>query len=166
MFRRVRVNQPFGVRCLSVGDTLPSVPFHHNSPANEVTIPKTGKQVLVGIPAAFSPGCSNTHVPGYIARMKEFKDLGVERIYVISVNDAFVMSAYEKSFDLGSTADFVFLSDRNGEWTERADLGFDASRILGKLRCKRFAAFVEGGRVQAIHVEADGTGITGSAADK
>jgi hypothetical protein len=75
---------------VKAGDAIPSVELFEDSPGNKVNIAdllKTGKGVIIGVPAAFSPGCSDTHIPGYMNSDK-LKDAG--NVFVVSVNDAFV----------------------------------------------------------------------------
>lgn len=164
-------------RFLSVGQSLPTVELRHTTPGDLFTIPSTGKQVVVGVPAAFSPGCSNSHIPGYLSQIAKFKEAGVEGIYVVSVNDVFVMNAWSTSFASESTRDVLhsggegegyvkFLADHDGAWTRAAELEFDATKILGNPRSKRFAAIVQNGTVKSLFVESDGTGITVSKAEK
>jgi hypothetical protein len=72
------------------GDSIPNIDLYEDSPGNKVNLSKelaSGKGVVIGVPAAFSPSCSDTHVPGYIASDK-LKDAG--KVFVVSVNDAFV----------------------------------------------------------------------------
>jgi 2-Cys peroxiredoxin 5 len=72
------------------GDSIPNVDLFEDSPGNKVNLSKelaTGKGVIIGVPAAFSPSCSDTHIPGYIASDK-LKSAG--KVFVVSVNDAFV----------------------------------------------------------------------------
>lgn len=74
---------------VKVGDAIPDVELHENSPGNKVSIAQAlkGRGLIIGVPAAFSPSCSEKHIPGYInyAALKEAGD-----VYVVSVNDAFV----------------------------------------------------------------------------
>lgn len=163
-------------RWLSTGDALPAVQLRHASPGDLFTISESGRQIVVGVPAAFSPGCSNSHIPGYRNNIKEFQNAGIQNIHVISVNDAFVMNAWSKSFKAKSSEDVLsssddvdgyikFLADHDGAWTRAADIGFDASKILGNYRSKRFAALIEAGKVKKLFIEPDNTGITVSSAE-
>ena len=82
---------------ISVGSPVPDVSVKVNSPTetlNFSTLP--GKNVIVVVPAAFSPSCSEIQVPEYIGRFKEFEQKGVKGVYVVSVNDIFVMKAWKK----------------------------------------------------------------------
>lgn len=75
---------------VKVGDTVPDIELWEDSPGNRVNLAKelaSGKGLIIGIPAAFSPGCSDSHIPGYLADPKT-KDAG--KAFVVSTNDAFV----------------------------------------------------------------------------
>lgn len=75
---------------MKVGDAIPNVDLFEDSPGNKVNLASelgSGKGLIIGVPAAFSPACSETHVPGYIASDK-LKSAG--KVFVVSVNDAFV----------------------------------------------------------------------------
>ncbi len=77
-------------RALTTGQLLPAINLREGSPGNLVTL-QPSNAIVVGTPAAFSPGCSQSHVPGFVAARDQFRDLGFKEIYVIAVNDAFVM---------------------------------------------------------------------------
>ncbi|KAK3657567.1 hypothetical protein LTR56_002342 [Elasticomyces elasticus] len=83
---------------VQINDAIPDVELMENSPGNKVSIAKElkGKGVIIGVPAAFSPSCSESHIPGYINSSK-LKDAG--QVFVVSVNDAFVMGQWGKSLD-------------------------------------------------------------------
>lgn len=75
---------------VQVGDAVPDVELHEDSPGNKVNLAKElaeGEGLIIGVPAAFSPGCSDSHIPGYLAEPKT-KEAG--KAFIVSVNDAFV----------------------------------------------------------------------------
>jgi len=112
-----------------------------------------GKKVgLFGVPGAFTPLCSDHHLPGYIARAKDIEAKGVDAIACVSVNDAFVMGAWGK--DRGVGDDIVMLADGNGDLAKALGLDFDGSNFGMGLRCQRFAAIVEDGVITLFNVEA------------
>ncbi|KAJ8607103.1 hypothetical protein MRB53_040539 [Persea americana] len=159
MFRLYRPVARLNARFLQTGQTLPSVKLQLSTPANEVSIPAKDVHVVVGIPAAFSPGCSQTHIPGYFSNIQRFKSKGVAGIHVISVNDVFVMTAYREQF--AKDDEYIrFLADPGCKWTTSANLDFDASKVLGNTRCTRFAAIIKDGKVEQVFAEPDKTGIT------
>ncbi|EUC51221.1 hypothetical protein COCMIDRAFT_26 [Bipolaris oryzae ATCC 44560] len=150
---------------VKVGDKLPDVDLVEGSPGNKVNLAKelTGKGVIVGVPAAFSPSCSESHVPGYINSPK-LKDAG--KVFVVSVNDPFVMKAWGKILDPSGSSGIRFLGDPSLGFTKALDLSFDGASIFGGDRSKRYALVIENGTVKAAHVEPDNTGLNVSAAEK
>ena len=125
-----------------------------------------GKKVVIfGVPGAFTPGCSKTHLPGYIKDAERIKGKGVAEIGCVSVNDPFVMAAWGEAH--GAAGKVRMLADTNAEFAKAAGLALDLS-VLGGVRCKRFSAVVTDGVVEALNVEpADApTGMTCSLADK
>ncbi|XP_015118968.1 peroxiredoxin-5, mitochondrial [Diachasma alloeum] len=151
---------------IAVGDKVPAVDLYEDSPANKVNLAKTaaGKKIIVfGVPGAFTPGCSKTHLPGFVQKADELKSKGVSEIFCVSVNDPFVMAAWGK--DHQADGKVRMLADTNGEFAKAADLAMDLP-VLGGTRCKRFSMVVEDGVVKEINVEPDNTGLSCSLADK
>lgn len=149
-------------RFLSTGARVPRIPLYLGSPSNTITLPESGKVLIIGIPAAFSPNCTGEHIPGYISSVSAFKDLGINDFYVISTNDVFVMSAYADSLP-GS--DLQYLADPAGDWSKAADLQFEA-KVLGGFRTKRFAAIANKGVIEDLFVESDGVSVDKSSAKR
>jgi glutaredoxin/glutathione-dependent peroxiredoxin len=111
------------------------------------------KVVLFAVPGAFTPTCSMQHLPGFIAKAKDIKAKGVDRIACVSVNDAFVMDAWGK--DKGAD-DVMMLADGNGEFTKAMGLDFDGSGIGFGLRSQRYAAIIDDGVVKKLFVDKPG----------
>lgn len=87
---------------LQVGEKVPSVDLFEDSPANKVNIAdlSSGKKVvLFAVPGAFTPGCSKTHLPGYVQKAEKMKSEGVGEIVCVSVNDPYVMAAWGAQHD-------------------------------------------------------------------
>lgn len=148
------------------GDKLPTIDLFEDSPANKVNIGElcAGKKVILfGVPGAFTPGCSNTHLPGYVTRASELKSSGASEIVCVSVNDPFVMSAWGKKHNAGGQV--RMLADPAAAFTKALDLGADLPP-LGGLRSKRYSMVVEDGVVKSLNVEPDGTGLSCSLVDK
>jgi peroxiredoxin len=124
---------------------------------------KGKKVVLIGLPAAFSPTCSEKHVPGYLAHIDDFRKKGVDKVAVLAVNDFFTMKAWAKTQGVGTN--LIFLADGNGEMTKALGVELDLSKALLGVRCKRFSMVVEDGLVKATAIEPDGTGYTVSSAE-
>jgi len=151
---------------IKVGDKLPNLDvLVENSPGNKVDLSEftKGKALIIGVPAAFSPSCSNSHVPGYISH-KKLKDAG--NVFVVAVNDPFVTKAWGASLDPTGSSGIRFLGDPTAKFTEALDLAFDGTAIFGGPRSKRYALEVENGKVKSLHVEPDNTGLDVSAAEK
>ncbi|XP_034243543.1 peroxiredoxin-5, mitochondrial [Thrips palmi] len=151
---------------VKVGDKVPSVDLYEKSPANKVNFASLcdGKKVVVfGVPGAFTPGCSKTHLPGYIADADKLKSQGVSEIVCISVNDAFVMDAWAQAHK--TEGKVRMLADPSAQLTKELGLEQDLPP-LGGIRSKRFSMVVESGVVKSLNVEPDGTGLSCSLASK
>jgi glutaredoxin/glutathione-dependent peroxiredoxin len=144
---------------IKVGDPIPDVALWTMTPDGPTTVRSSevlgaGKVVLFAVPGAFTPGCSNVHLPGFVEHGAELKAKGVDRIACVAVNDAFVMRAWGDKHGAGD--DILMLSDGNGEFTEAMGMVMDGSRLgLGK-RSKRYAAILEGGVVTQLEVDESG----------
>ena len=140
---------------IKVGDRVPNATFRVKTA--EGIKPKTtddvfkGKKVaLFGVPGAFTPTCSNLHMPSFVKNVGNFKSKGVDTVAVVSVNDAFVMDAWKTA----SKADGIdFLADGNAEFAKGIDLALDASGNGLGTRVKRFSMVVDNGVVKAINIE-------------
>ncbi|KAI4862319.1 Redoxin-domain-containing protein [Hypoxylon rubiginosum] len=150
---------------VQVGEPVPDLDvLHEDSPGNKVNLARElGSGVIVGVPAAFSGACSQKHVPSYIQHPK-LRDAG--KVFVVAVNDAFVMKAWADQLDPTHESGIRFLADPSGEFTKALDLGFEAPAIFGDVRAKRYALVIEDGKVKNVYVEPDNTGTTITMADK
>jgi peroxiredoxin len=157
------------VMTIAVGDKLPDVAVQIMRTGERG--PKTvqtaevlghGKVVLFGVPGAFTPTCSDYHLPGFVARANDLKAKGVDTIACVSVNDAFVMEAWGREHKVG--ADVVMLGDGNGEFTAALGLEADLSGFGLGSRSKRYAAVIEDGVVTGLYVETK-AGLDVSSAD-
>jgi|UniRef100_A0A7S4LA67 2-Cys peroxiredoxin 5 len=150
---------------ISVGDKLPSVELHEGTPAGKVNIAElcsSKKVVIFGVPGAFTPGCSKTHLPGYVADADKFKSKGVDELVCVSVNDAFVMAEWGTAQNADGKV--RMLADPAAEFTKAIGTDLDLTAALGNVRTKRFSMVVEDGTVKAMNVEPDNTGLTCSLA--
>lgn len=109
--------------------------------------------VLFSVPGAFTPTCSEKHLPGYIALFDAFRDKGIG-VACMSVNDPFVMKAWAESQHAPEEMDI--LADGNGDFAKALGLELDASAYGMGIRSKRFAMLVDNGVVARIEVEAPG----------
>ena len=114
-----------------------------------------GKRVVIfGLPGAFTPTCSAKHVPGYVEHAEQLRVAGIDEIWCVSVNDAFVMGAWGDNQGTGDKVDM--LADGNGDFTRALGLEMDATRFgMGK-RSQRFSMVVDNGVVTQLNVEAPG----------
>jgi len=122
----------------------------------------TGKVVLFAVPGAFTPTCSDAHLPGFLLRAEELKAKGVDKIVCIAVNDAFVMGAWAKDRQVGDA--IVMLADGNGEFTKAMGLELDGSSFGLGTRSQRYAAIIEDGVIKDLFVE-PGAGLEVSSAE-
>ncbi len=153
---------------IAIGDRIPDVKvftFGENGP--EVTtsaeVLGSGRVVLFGVPGAFTPTCSDHHLPGFVMRTEELKNKGVDKIVCVSVNDPFVMGAWGKDQNVGTS--IVMLADGNGEFTQAVGLTMDGSGFGLGSRSQRYAAIIEDGIVTWLGVE-PGPGLNASSVEE
>ncbi|XP_028158900.1 peroxiredoxin-5, mitochondrial [Ostrinia nubilalis] len=157
---------PLAMAPVKVGDQLPAADLFEDSPANKVNTCEltAGKKVIVfGVPGAFTPGCSKTHLPGYVQSADKLKAEGVSEIVCVSVNDPYVMSAWGAQHN--TKGKVRMLADPKGAFIKALDLGTDLPP-LGGFRSKRFSMVVNDSKIEELNVEPDGTGLSCSLADK
>ena len=142
---------------IQVGDRLPEVPLQRIREGVETVDTRTlfdGRKVLLfAVPGAFTPTCSEKHLPGYVEHFDAFRERGIE-VVCMSVNDPFVMQAWGKSQDVPDG--MMMLADGNAEFTRALGLELDASSYGMGTRAKRFALYAEDGVVRHLCVEAPG----------
>ena len=140
------------------GDSLPDVPLTIAAADGPKPTTSTeffgGKRVaLFAVPGAFTPTCSARHLPSYVEKANELKGKGVDEIACISVNDPFVMSAWNQR---DGSQDITMLADGNGAFTDAVGLSFDGSKFgMGK-RSQRYSMIVNDGVVEQLNVEEPG----------
>lgn len=116
------------------------------------------KAIVFGVPGAYTPTCSQKHLPGFVAQRDALAKKGVDLVACLSVNDAFVMEAWAK--DQGALGKVVMLADGSAEFTKAAGLELDLTAAGLGLRCKRWAAVVENGVVKSLDVDDKGLELT------
>jgi peroxiredoxin len=121
----------------------------------EVAKLTAGKKIAVfGLPGAFTPTCSAKHVPGYVQKADEFKAAGVDEIWCVSVNDAFVMGAWGR--DQKTAGKVRMMADGSADFAKATGLTLDlGARGMG-LRSQRFSMLVDNGVVKSLNIEAPG----------
>lgn len=114
-----------------------------------------GKKIAVfAVPGAFTPTCSAKHLPGYIQHAADFKAKGVDEIWAISVNDAFVMGAWGRAQK--ATGIVRLLADGSAKFTQALGLDADFSEKGMGIRSQRYSMLLEDGVVTQLNVEAPG----------
>ena len=141
---------------IKVGDKIPSAKLQHKTKDGVQTITTDelfkGKKVVVfALPGAFTPTCSAKHLPGFVNHFNELKGKGVDTVACLSVNDAFVMSAWGKDQNVGDKV--MMLADGNGDFTKAVGLTMDGTGYGMGLRSQRYAMVVDDGVVKTLNVE-------------
>ena len=151
------------------GDRLPTVTLQEmgaDGPQEVSTddLCRGRRVVLFGVPGAFTPTCSNAHLPGFLANAHAIRAKGVDEIACLSVNDAFVMGAWGKSQNTGN--EVRMLADGDGAFAEAAGLVLDLTGHGLGVRSQRFAMVVDDGVVESIEIDPDPTKAEASSAER
>lgn len=151
---------------IKVGDNLPATTLMEFSEVegegcslgpNPVDVSKAtaGKVIaLFALPGAFTPTCSAKHVPGYLEKFSEFKAAGVDEIWCLSVNDAFVMGAWAR--DQKSLGKVRMLADGDAAFAKATGLTLDLTGKGLGLRSNRYSMLVKDGKVASLNIEGPG----------
>ncbi len=153
---------------IATGERIPDVKvFTYGESGPEATtsgeVLGEGKVVLFAVPGAFTPTCSDYHLPGFVIRSDEIRAKGVDRIVGLSVNDPFVMKAWGQDQKVGDAV--VLVADGNGAFTKAMGLEMDGSAVGLGARSQRYAAVIEDGVVTWLAVE-PGPGLNVSSAEE
>ncbi|KAL2933545.1 Peroxiredoxin-2E chloroplastic [Bienertia sinuspersici] len=156
------------VASISVGSKLPEATLSYLDASDEVKtvtisdLTSSKKAILFAVPGAFTPTCSQKHVPGFVEKAQELKSKGVDVIACISVNDAFVMKAWKENLKINDDS-VLLLSDGNGDFTRAigAELDLRDKPVGLGVRSKRYSMLVENGVVKVLNME-DGGAFTTS----
>jgi len=152
---------------IAVGDSIPDVRLRligtlSSEQVSSADVLGKGRIVLFGVPAAFSPTCSDVHLPGFIAHADELHARGVDRIFCVSVNDHYVMAAWGRSQGTGDKVSL--LADGNGDLARALGLDIDLSANGMGTRNRRYAAVLDDGVITHLALE-DRTGLEVSTAE-
>jgi peroxiredoxin len=152
---------------IAVGDPIPDVELWKVTEDGFTSVRSSavlgkGKVVLFAVPGAFTPTCSDYHLPGFVIRSDEIRAKGVDTIACISVNDPFVMGAWARDQKVPDAVEM--LADGNGEFTRALGLEMDGSAVGLGTRSQRYAAILDDGVVTALFVEPE-RGLTVSSAE-
>lgn len=139
------------------GDTIPDTTIQlidgEIKPCHTGELFAERKVLLFGLPGAFTPTCSNKHLPGYISHHAEFQQRGIS-VMCLAVNDAYVMQAWAATQQV--PAGLLMLADGNASFTRALGLELDGTAFGMGLRTRRFALYAEDGVVRVLQVEAPG----------
>ena len=140
---------------IQVGDHLPQVTFRVSGPEGPQAkttddVFKGRRVVLVGVPGAFTPACHRNHLPGFVAKREEILARGIDAIAVTSVNDIFVLNAWQQQ---SGAEGIEFLADGNAEFAKAIGLEMDGSGFGLGPRSQRYAMLVDDGVVRILNVE-------------
>jgi peroxiredoxin len=142
---------------IQVGDRLPAATFTMlRDGVQRITtdeIFRGRKVVLFAVPGAFTPTCSERHLPGFVEHYDDFKKRGID-VACMAVNDAFVMKAWAEHRHVPDG--MMMLADGNGDFARTLGLESDASKYGMGMRSKRFALYADDGVIKVLHVEAPG----------
>ena len=158
-------------KTISVGDKLPEATFAYLDKEGQVQtvtvsdLTKGKKAVFFAVPGAFTPTCSQKHLPGFVEKADELRSKGVDTIACISVNDVFVMRAWGENLSTGDKV--LLLSDGNLNFTKAIGATLDLSdKPVGLgVRSRRYSLLAEDGVVRVLHLEEGGSFTTSGADD-
>jgi peroxiredoxin len=151
---------------IKVGDALPAATLMEYSEVEgngcsigpnpvDVVQASAGKTIaLFALPGAFTPTCSAKHVPGYVNHFDDLKKAGVDEIWCVSVNDAFVMGAWAR--DQHTNGKVRMLGDGSADFTKATGLTLDLTARGMGLRSNRYSMLIKNGKVAALNVEGPG----------
>ena len=151
---------------IQVGDTVPATTLMEFSEVegggcslgpNPVAVAEAtaGKTIaLFALPGAFTPTCSAKHVPGFVESVEQFKAAGVDEIWCVSVNDAFVMGAWAR--DQKTAGKVRMLADGDATFTKATGLTLDLTGRGMGLRSNRYSMLIKDGKVKALNIEGPG----------
>ena len=157
---------------IQVGDVIPDATLMETTEFGEacplsprpvsVAEALAGKRVVVfGLPGAYTPTCSAKHVPGYLEHLGDFKARGIDEVWCVSVNDAYVMAAWGR--EQGAIGKIRMLGDGNGELTDRLGLDLDRTQEGMGRRSKRYSMLIDNGVVKQLNIEQPGKFVVSNA---
>jgi len=153
---------------IQVGDKIPATTFKYVTPEGpkDITTDELfgGKKVvLLAVPGAFTPACSQRHLPGFVEKAADLKAKGIDTIACVAVNDTFVMGAWGKAQNVGDKV--MMLADGSGDFTRAVGLELDLRKGGLGMRSQRYSMLVDNGVVKALNVEAQPGQVEASSAD-
>jgi peroxiredoxin len=144
---------------IQVGDKIPDVTLRTVAAGREREVSTEelfrGKRaVLFAVPGAFTPTCSDYHLPGFVELADDIRARGIDLIACVAVNDHFVMEAWGKARDVGDK--ILMLADGNGDFARAVGMDADISRFGLGVRSRRYAALIEDGVMKALNLDQPG----------
>ncbi len=144
---------------IEVGQKIPSVTIKQATAEGAADVNPSelfaGKQVIMfALPGAFTPTCSQKHLPGYVKELPQLKAKGVDLVVCLSVNDAFVMKSWAEAHD--ALGKIVMLADGNGEFSKALGIEQDLGKAGMGLRARRGVLHIDNGVVKSVEMEAPG----------
>ena len=150
---------------ITIGDKLPEATLMETTefgeacplspkPVNTLEAAKGKRIVVFGLPGAYTATCSAKHLPGYVANIDALKARGVDEVWCVSVNDAYVMAAWGNEHE--AIGKIRMLGDGNGELAKKLGLDADLSKAGMGLRSRRYSLLVEDGVIKQVNVEQPG----------
>ena len=141
---------------IQVGESIPEATFKimgDNGPQKLTSAEIFGgkRVVMFGVPGAFTPGCTRTHLPGYVEHAEEILAQGFDEIVCVAVNDAWVMDAWGNS--VGAQGKVKMLADGSADFARAAGLELDLNHVGMGMRCKRFSMVVQNGIVESLNID-------------
>ncbi|KAB2898856.1 MAG: peroxiredoxin [Kofleriaceae bacterium] len=143
----------------NAGDKVPSVTIKQATAEGPKDVDPAAlfagkKVVMFTLPGAYTPTCSNQHLPGYVAKLDEIKARGVDLVACLSVNDGWVMKAWAEQH--GALGKIVMLADGNADFSKALGIELDLSGPCMGMRCRRGLITIEDGVIKTIAMEAPG----------
>jgi peroxiredoxin len=153
---------------INVGDRLPSATLRQVTPEGPKEVSSDDffhgkKVVLFAVPGAFTPACSQRHLPGFVDKATDIRAKGIDEIACVAVNDAAVMGAWGK--DQKTDGKVTMLADGSGDFARALGLELDLSKGGLGVRSKRYSMLVENGVVKALNVEQQPGQVDASSAE-
>jgi glutaredoxin/glutathione-dependent peroxiredoxin len=153
---------------IKIGDKLPSATLRQVTPEGpkEITTDEffRGKKVaLFAVPGAFTPACSQRHLPGYVEKAADIKAKGIDEVACVAVNDPAVLTAWGK--DQRSEGKVTMLADGSGDFARALGLELDLTKAGLGMRSKRYSMLVDNGVVKSLNVEQSPGQVEGSGAE-
>jgi glutaredoxin/glutathione-dependent peroxiredoxin len=144
---------------IEVGQKIPSVTIKQataegGADVNPAELFAGKKVIMFSLPGAFTPTCSQKHLPGYVAELPALKAKGVDIVACLSVNDAFVMKFWAEAHD--ALGKIVMLADGSGAFTKALGIELDLNKASMGVRAQRGVLVIEDGVVKSIDMEAPG----------